>query len=56
MAQTDLFVFVVALSGEKRRGREGSEGRAGQRDPKRCGDDDRPSGQPAQEQAHHPDG
>lgn len=43
-------------SGEERGGRQGSEGRAGQRDPERCGDDDRSPGQPAEEQTHHPHG
>lgn len=43
-------------SGEERGGCQGSEGREGQRDPKRCGNDDRPSGQSAEEQTHHPHG
>lgn len=57
-----LFIWCVCVcvlchvSGEKCGGRQGCEGREGQRDSKCCWNDDRSSGQSAEEQTYHSHG
>lgn len=48
--------FCPCFSGEERGGRAQRQGRARAGDPQCRGDDDRPPGHPAQEQAHHSHG